>query len=382
MKILFVCNGLLKGNGVRSAVLSLKSRLQDEGFVVRILSSINDDENDVQPDYPLEHFVFPIFEPIVATNGFRYAKIEKLTIRKAVQWTDVVHVMEGFPLQSAVVKIAKEMGKPCVGTYHIFAENITANLGLSEFKFISKLLNRYWWNAAYNQCSIIQCPTQKVKDYLLQYGYTSKLEVISNGIEMSDIQTIDNEPSVNPYRIITVGRLANEKSQITLINAIRHSKYSADIELYFAGKGPKEKKIRKAAYKLLEDGVIKHEPVFGYYDAEQLKTLLKTVYLYVHCATIEVEGLSCLEAIQQGVVPVIADAIVSATSQFALNERSIFPASDPKALAERIDWWIEHPEERRKMSGEYIESARKYDILDSTQKIIRMYEEAMSNERN
>lgn len=93
MKILFTCNGLLKGNGVRSAVLSLKSRLQDEGLEVRIISSINEDKNDVQPDYPLGHFVFPIFEPIVATNGFRYAKIDKSMIREAVEWADVIHLV-------------------------------------------------------------------------------------------------------------------------------------------------------------------------------------------------------------------------------------------------------------------------------------------------
>lgn len=382
MKILFTCNGLLKGNGLRSAVISLKSRLQEEGLEVRILSSINDDENDVQPDFPLGHFVFPIFEPIVATNGFRYAKIEKSVIRQAVEWSDVVHVMEGFPLQSAVVKIAKEMGKPCVGTYHIFTENITENLGLSEVGFINRLINLWWKITTYNHCFAIQCPTQTVKDYLLRHGYTSDLRVISNGVDVSDSLTVQNEPVIKPYRIISIGRFANEKSQTTLIKAMRYSRHSADIELHFAGKGPKEKKIRKAAYELLENGVIKHEPVFGYYNAEQLKTLLKTTYLYVHCATIEVEGLSCLEAIQQGVVPVIADARVSATSQFALNERSIFPASDPKVLAERIDWWIEHPEERKKMSGEYIESARCYDILDSVQRIIRMYEEALNNERN
>lgn len=382
MKILFACNGLLKGNGLRSAVLSLKSRLQEEGLEVRILASINVDENDLQPDFSLGHFVFPVFEPIVAANGFRYAKIEKPVIRKAVEWADVVHVMEGFPLQSAVVKIAKEMGKPCVGTYHIFSENITENLGLGEVDFINRLINLWWKKATYNHCYAIQCPTQTVKDYLLRHGYTSDLRVISNGVDVSDSMNVQNEPIIKPYRIITIGRFANEKSQTTLINAIRHSKYSADIELYFAGKGPKEKKIRKAAFKLFEDGTIKHKPVFGYYNAEQLKALLKTTYLYVHCATIEVEGLSCLEAIQQGVVPVIADARVSATSQFALDDRSVFPASDPKALADRIDWWIEHPEERNRMSIEYVESAKKYDILDSTQRIIRMYEEALNNERN
>ncbi len=382
MKILFTCNGLLKGNGLRSAVLSLKSRLQEEGLEVMLLSSVNDDPSDIQPDFPLEHFVFPIFEPIVATNGFRYAKIDKQMIRKAVEWADVVHIMEGFPLQAAVVKIAEEMRKPCIGTYHIFSENITFNLGLGEAGFINKMINLWWRKATYDHCYAIQCPTQTVKDYLLGHGYTSDLRVISNGVDLSDSMYVQNEPKKNHYRIVTIGRFANEKSQMTLIKAIRHSRHAVDIELCFAGKGPKEKKIRKSAHQLFKDGVVKREPVFGYYNAEQLKTLLKESYLYVHCAIIEVEGLSCLEAIQQGVVPVIADSRVSATSQFALDERSRFPVFDAKELAERIDWWIEHPQERSEMSRRYAESAMKYDIVESTQKVIQMYKEALDNEKN
>lgn len=382
MKILFTCNGLLKGNGVRSAVLSLKSRLQDEGLEVKILSSINDDNSDVQSDFPLGHFVFPIFEPIIATNGFRYAKIDKHTIRKAVEWADVVHIMEAFPLESAVVKIAKDLGKPCVGTFHLFTENITANLGMGEVALVNNLINLWWRKATYNYCKSIQCPTRKVMDYLIRHGYSSDLRVISNGIDIPDSSDGDNIPQNKPWRIITVGRLANEKSQMTLIKAMRHSKHAADIELYFAGKGPKEKEIKRAAYRLFEDGIVQYEPIFGYYDADRLKEILDTSYLYIHCATIEVEGLSCLEAIKEGVVPVIADAKLSATGQFALDDRSLFPAADPKALAERIDWWIEHPEERRMMSLEYKESTRKYDILDTTLRIIGMYEEVMGNEKN
>ena len=93
----------------------------------------------------------------------------------------------------------------------------------------------------------------------------------------------------------------------------------------------------------------------------------------------EVEGLSCIEAIQQGIVPIIATSKLSATAQFALDERSLFPATDAKALAERIDWWIEHPEERSTMSKLYAESAQIYNAKDSTLQIIKMYEEALQN---
>ena len=378
MKVLIVCNNVyMRGNGVSSAVTSLRSRLIGEGIDVRLLACENPEKGGMQPDYPLPHFVFPIFEPIIKANGYRYPKLPKSVIREAVGWADVVHLMEGFPLQATTVKMAKELNKPCVGTYHIFTENITANLGLSDGTIINKLVNIWWRSSVYNHCASVQCPTETVKRHLEENGYSAPLRVISNGIVLHDIPTDAEEPQTTPYRILCIGRLSNEKSQQTLIKAMRHSAHAHEIALHFAGNGPKAKKIMKAAQRLVKDGVVTHEPVFGFYSAEELRALARTSYLYVHCARTEVEGLSCLEAIQQGTVPVIAQSKLSATHQFALDERSLFPVNDAKALAEKIDWWIEHPAERKAMSKRYAESAKRYDISESTRQIITMYEEAL-----
>ncbi len=64
--------------------------------------------------------------------------------------------------------------------------------------------------------------------------------------------------------------------------------------------------------------------------------------LYVHAADVEIEAIACLEAVASGLVPVIADSPLSATSQFALDHRSLFEAGNVAILAERIDWWYEH----------------------------------------
>lgn len=378
MKVLLVSNNVyMRGNGVSSAVVALRSRLINQGIDVRVIACENPDKEGPQPDYPLKHYVFPIFEPIIKKNGFRYASIDKHTIKEAVQWADVVHLMEGFPFEATTAKIARQLGKPCVGTYHIFTENITANLGNGRSTFINKLINKWWSSSVYNHCKCVQCPTQRVKEHLEANGYTSELRVITNGIDLSQTPTTQSEPSTNPYRILCVGRLSNEKDQITLIRAMRHSKYAHNIELVFAGNGPKADKIKRAARKLFEDGVVKHEPTFGFYTLKQLQEIAASSWLYIHCAKIEVEGLSCLEAIQQGLVPVIAKGGLSATSQFALDEHSTFPVRDYKALAERIDWWIEHPEQRRHMSRLYAESVQRYSAETSTRNIIEMYESAL-----
>ena len=91
--------------------------------------------------------------------------------------------------------------------------------------------------------------------------------------------------------------------------------------------------------------------------------------------------MSCMEAFACGLVPVIADSPRSATPQFALDERSLFPAGDSDALAQRIDWWIEHPEERKDMELRYAEHAKQYALEKSIQQTEEMFRMAIEEQK-
>jgi glycosyltransferase involved in cell wall biosynthesis len=92
---------------------------------------------------------------------------------------------------------------------------------------------------------------------------------------------------------------------------------------------------------------------------------------------VEVEGLSCLEALREGIVPVIAEGDLIGTSNFTLSPESRYPVYDSRALAERIDWWIEHPEERNRMAQRYADAARKFDNNKTIESLIGMFRQAL-----
>ena len=381
MRVLFVCNNAYNlGNGQSVAVKNTISKLREHGVDARLMAIGNPDPNGPQPDFPLEHWKFPIIEPIVYSNGFAYAKIDRKKIREAVEWADVVHLQEGLPLQGAVLNMARRMGKPLTATYHIFAQNLMANLGFSKKSIMNWPIMYLWRRFVFDPCSDIQCPTPAVRDQLQKEGYKSRLHVISNGIVLPEDPV--KAESVSPdgtVDILCIGRLSKEKSQNTLLQAMRYSRYADRIRLVFAGKGPKAKKYHKMADRLYKEGVLKTPASFGFYSHDELRELARKSYLYVHCAWVEVEGLSCLEATQQGTVPVIAEGEMIGTSVFALCPESLYPVYDSKALAARIDWWIEHPEERNRMAQKYADAARNYDIEDSIEALIRMFRQALSD---
>lgn len=379
LKVLLVCNNaFVKGNGMCTAIQSLLKRLRDAGVDARLMAAVNADNDGHQPEFPLDHFKFPLFEPLIYANGYRYAKYDRKRMEKAIEWCDVLHVQEAFPLEIYAVNIARRLNKPVVGTFHLFTENITANLGIGKIKFIANIITHSWRDLVYNKCSHIQCPTEFVRQHLLKHGFTSELRTISNGIETSGIPTeVFPTASIFPINILCIGRLSNEKDQKTLFKAMEYSRHAGEIQLNFAGKGPYLKKYRKIADKLVKKGILNHTPQFGFYDKKTLAEICRQSYLYIHCAWAEVEGLSCVEAIREGTVPVIAEGALSATSQFALDERSKYPVYDAKALAEKIDWWIEHREEHDAMKARYAESAQKYDQKKCTEELVQMYRDAI-----
>ena len=89
-----------------------------------------------------------------------------------------------------------------------------------------------------------------------------------------------------------------------------------------------------------------------------------------------------MEAFAGGLVPVIANSPKSATPQFALDERSLFQAGNSADLAEKIDYWIEHEDERREMELRYSELGKRYSLDGCVRQAEEMFEQAIQeNER-
>lgn len=388
MKILFVVNNIFcQGNGLDASARRTVQALRDAGQEVRVLSCENiNDPKGLQPEYRQKEFHFPIFQPLISAQGYSFAKWSGPAIEEAVRWADVVHIEEPFFIEHAAMKWAKRLGKPLTATYHLHPENIFFSLGMGNWSFPNNLLLRYWIRVFLNNCQYVQCPTENVRERLNRFHIKAHCITISNGLVPDRCIRPATPPEDyldenRPLEVIYIGRLSGEKDQPTLLEAMRYSKYAHRIHLHFAGGGPKEKEYKRLASKFVKKGVLQYEPTFGFYNHEQLRQISTKADLAVHCATIEVEGLSIMEAMQQAVVPVIAVGGCSGTSQFALDDRCKFPAKDPKALAARIDYWLDHPQERWEMGFRHAKSMEKYDIANSAKRLIEMFEAAIDDSK-
>lgn len=382
VKILIVINDYLnRSNGMCISTQRFVEEFRAAGHEVRIAT--NDRYGAL--DYPLGVVRIPVFSGIIEKEGFTFARADMRTIRKAVAWADVVHVEDPFLVCRLAAREARRAGKPVTGTFHLYPENMTYAVHLGEINPVNRGFLRSFVSGVYNRCLCVQCPTAQVRDRLAEVGATAKLEVISNGIAQAFIDAgkkrlemggvspdqqagVADSPSV--LRVLSVGRFAPEKNQATLLEAIARARYGKQMYVTLAGKGPIEAELRK---KVADLGL---DVDFGFFEQDELCDLMCANDVYVHCADVEVEGMSCMEAFACGCVPVISDASLSSTKAYALTEHNIFSHANAADLAAKLDWLYENRFDLAALSRQYIEYAQGLGVQGCAEKVLAMMEEA------
>lgn len=372
MKILIIIDQYDNGNnGTTMSARRFVEALERRGHKVCVVSTGRPKPNKyVVKKLPLT----PIVSHIIKSQGMCFAIPSKKVLTEAMKDVDVVHFYMPFGLSTYGLKIAEELGIPHTAAFHVQPENITYTIGLGKNEKVNDKIYEFYRDRFFNRFTHIHCPSNFIANELKNHGYTANLHVISNGIDpkFHYIKLPKTDNLRDKFVITMIGRLSNEKRQDVLIEAISKSKYNDKIQLILAGKGLNEKKYIELGKNL------KNPPIIQFFNNNDLISLLGMTDLYVHAADAEIEAISCIEAFACGIVPIISNSNKSATPQFALTKNSLFKPGDSLDLAKKIDYWIEHTEERNDYEKKYADSALKYNIDNSIIQIEGMFEDAIN----
>jgi 1,2-diacylglycerol 3-alpha-glucosyltransferase len=374
LKILIVEDQYFSANnGMTISSRRFASVLREHGHEVRIVSTGKPGDTPyLMPDYHM-----PVFDGLITSQGMVFAKTDDRILREAIEWADIIHFMAPFALSHNGILIARSLGKPVTAGFHVQPENISYSIHLGRSKLVNDGIYRWFWDYIYKYIPHIHCPSNYIAQELRKHGYTSKLHVISNGID-PDFKYFKSEKPPrykDRFVILTTGRYSFEKGQLTLFRAVSRSGYRDRISVIAAGQGPLRSIYEKAAKQF---GI---DVTFNFYKKEDLIKIISFSDLYVHAAVAEIEAMACMEAFAGGLVPVISDSPKSATSQFALDERSLFASGNSSDLAKKIDFWIDHEDERKKMELVYANFAGNYKLENCVIKAEDMFREAIDDRK-
>lgn len=354
MRILFVCDNLAsQTNGTTITTMRFARALEERGHQIYFLT------NELEGDnvFTLETRNIPIVSHFALKQKTTFAKPNKEIIEKALDNIDLVHIVQPWKIAHVAYRLAKKRNIPVTMAFHVQPDHMAYGANMPFLNFALSRVVYYKFRKLYKKGTLVHCPSMFVANQLMKYKYPNQFRVISNGVLPQFYSFKKKLMKVQKtFKIVSVGRYSVEKNQQILIKAIAKSSLKDKIELYLPGSGPREKALKKLSNKL---GVNTH---FGFVNQKELITLLEEADLYVHPAIAETEAISCIEAIASGNVVLIGNSSISATPQFALDEKSLFNPRNADELKNKMEYLLLNPELRYKLQQHYYEYGQKFRI--------------------
>jgi len=374
VKIAFVTDAYNYGRGGDVATIRMAEGLKKRGHIITVVAAIS-----VQPErfFQVKGFYPPLTKEAFTKGDYIWGIAEKKVLRKAFADVDLIQVQHPFVLGHGAVKVAKAMGRPVIGAFHAQPQNILGMMGL-EGRFKEYCLAKLFMFLMFNRVPFLQCPSQFAANIMKKSGCKSALRIISNGIPAEFVATQESRPEWfgNKLVLLSIGRFAPEKRQKLMIQGVKHSKYANQIQLLLCGQGADLEALKALGAKLPVKPFIQHIS-----DADKLM-YLNTADLFLQASIVELESLSCLEAIGCGLPCLIANSRDSAAPQFALDKRFLFTSDDVESLANKIDYWFENRVELKAYKQKALAMAKNYDMEKCLDKMEALYAEALQHHRS
>lgn len=380
MKIVFVLECANKlNNGTTATCNRFAEELRKKGHEVTILGTEFEDGEQHDNYVELPHFVFPLVEGLIRKEGFTFARCDIVKIYNCIKDADLVHVFLPMKLGKTAQLIADALGIPVTTAFHLQPQNISSAIHLGHLKFLNDILYAGFQRYLYHSVLRIHCPSSMIEREIRKHHYKENItHVISNGV-IPFFKRIDVEkPAEFKDKIVVTmsGRLAQEKRQDLIIKAVAGSKYNDRIQIILCGQGPNEKRYQKLARKK----GLANPLIIRFCNAVELREILNYADVYVHASDFEIEGISAIEAITCGALPLISDSKLSATNSFSLNDDiCLFHHGSAKSLRTKLEWLIEHPETVKELKIAYSLSAPRFALSKQVQAMEDMFYAAVDD---
>lgn len=377
MKILFVLECANQAtNGTTATCVRFAKELEKRGHIVTMIGYEEIIGEKYHRYYGLPKYKMPFADNAIVKDGFVLCKMVYETIYEAIKGQDLVHLFLPFKLSHVCRLIAEDQKIAVTAAFHIVPQNCTSAIHLGWSKVINGTILYFFKKYLYNNVRYVHCPSPMAADIMKKHHFKSTPRVISNGVipffqKINDVKK--PEEFKDKFVVCMSGRLADEKRQDLIIRAVAKSKYNDKIQIILCGQGPNYERYLRLAKKLK----LANPLIIKYCKQDELRETLNYIDLYIHASDYEIEGISAIEAITCGAVPLISDHPYCATKDFSLdNEHCLFKHSNPKDLMKKIGWFYEHPEELTRLQKIYLKNAKKYALEYQVDAMEQMFVDA------
>jgi glycosyltransferase involved in cell wall biosynthesis len=363
-------------NGVVTSVLLFADALERLGHEVYIFAPTPYQDSDGDRIVRIPSVPFALqpemrLASIYSQQAYTLARKAKL---------DIVHSHDPFSIGLFGLAVARRFEIPYVHTYHTLYPEYVHYVWETKFtRAVAEKLSADWCD----QCDLVLAPSTKIQKALVEWGATTRLELLPTGVDAARFATADPLaiatlrrkfaiPATD--RLLTfVGRIGKEKNLDLLVEALAQIADPA-ARLLLVGNGPHRKQLEKHI-KLL--GVGDRVTFTGYLRGREVAAAYAASDMLFFASLSETQGLVIAEAMASG-LPVVAvedlaigDAVTDGVNGFLTPE-------SPEALAAAADRVLADPDLRARMGAESRRRAEELSIDKMATRLASLYAEMIA----
>src|ERR1700689_705108 len=355
MRVLFISDVYFPAvNGVSTSTRTFRADLRDAGVDTLL----------VAPDYGAGTEQDEPGVVRVAAGGIpgdpedrrmKFGALRQCLERLESQQFDLVHVQTPFLAHYAGVRFARRKGIPLIATYHTFFEEYLHHYVPMLPRPLGRALARRFTRSQCAQLAAIVAPSEPMRALLVEYGVTTRIEVIPTGLPADRYLPGDGArfratfgiPTDRPL-LLYVGRVAHEKNIEFLLHAfVALRRTRQDAMLVIAGEGPAREHLQSLVAQL---GIRPDVHFIGYLDRERgLADCYAAADVFVFASRTETKGLVLLEALAQG-RPVVSTVHLGTASILQAGCGARVAPEKPDAFAQAIACILDDPARAARLS--------------------------------
>lgn len=367
-------------NGVAQSIYTFQRALSEQGHDVFIFAQKARGYENKEP------FIFRY--PAVANPLHPNCPIT-LPVSQHVNWVlpslklDVIHSHHPFLMGAAAAKKAADLNVPLLFTYNTRYQEYSHYAPFNQ-RLVKAVIKTHL--AQYMQkCHHIIAPSKSIKDELADlYGITHQVTVIPTGLDLSLWAGVDGQKVrrtrgwTDDIVLISVGRLAPEKSWPTLLKAVAPLlKARPTTRLALIGDGDERKSLEQLAQAL---GITAQVEFIGALPHHQVIAHLKAADLFCFASTTETQGLVTVEAMAAGLPVVAVDA--TGTRDVVTHEcEGLLTPNEAAALSQAIVQVLDNSVLRDRLAGAALRRVQTFTSEAQARKMVSVYEQARENKR-
>ena len=300
---------------------------------------------------------------------------------------DLIHAETEFGVGIFANIVASNLGLPLVRTYHTTYEDYTHYVNFINSKTLDKGLKKLVvsWSKLYcDNCVKLITPSKKTMEMLTSYGVKTPIDIIPTGVELDrfkdenidfeKVKEIRNEVNLkdNEKLLVFVGRIAQEKSIDSIINAFKKVKENnLALKLMIIGDGPSLNELKELSSSLeLNDYIY----FMGKKPFAEVANYYKAADGFISASTSETQGMTYIEALASGLM-VLAHYDEVLEDIVKEGENGYFFKDDVYNAIEKFESLSKEELETKK--EKCISSITQYDAETFGKESIRIYNEAI-----